>query len=233
MSIDPDAVEDVVEQAQEEYEKKTLLGEDLARNFDQHIRTEECSSTVKIHAESFKRKLHPTAVSKMVDDIQDCEASKFLSGLQSKTNDTEDLSQDFVSELIKHVDKYRGIRVYLPNKTEYRSELNRHQMLETIGATRNASLHWFRPEYYDYDRGFLVDDGVYVKQKQQGKAPVIAGNMNTSLSGDYSDNWLQIHLRRVSGGKIEVDFQTEFSRPQLIDERASIVQFDLPDPQSL
>lgn len=230
MTIDPEAIQTAVDQAKEEYEEKTLLVTDLVQVPDQRTSVEECSESLTMPVESVERTLHSINITSAVDSVLGCEYQTFLNGLETKSDRSEKIDEDVVAGLLKTIG---GVSVpkhlYLPNKPKLRKVMEDHQADEIIGIQRDVPVHWFNPDVLNRNKGFLLDDGIYVNQYSQGQTPVISKDLDAELSEDNSENRLRMFLRRVRGGNYELDFQTRFSLPKKIDDRSLILSLELPD----
>lgn len=228
MSINPEAVQEIIDQAQEEYEERTILSNGLLHDPGKSFQYKTCEESQDIHAENLKRVLHKIEVTKAVDSIVSCEKTKFLNSLSSRKTETETISQDLANDLLTTVESTSVPRhLYLPNEPRFRSKLSDHGFQKEIGVTYKAEVHWVRPEYLDENTGLLINDGVYLSQKPQGETPVISFE-SESVPKDNSETRVKTHLRRIRGGKIEFNFRTDFTVFDL-GRNVEITELQLPD----
>lgn len=230
MSIDAGSVQSVVSSALKEYEEDTLIIEDIVEFPDRFRSGEKCNKSIQVNIESLKHRLNSITVSKLVRDVIKCESKKFLRGLETESEVTEEIGEDLINDLVKTISGHNTPRhLYLPDNPEYRIRMGEHGLDEQIALPKEVPIHWFNPEIVDTDEGFLLTSGVYVNQRRQGKTPVIANNLDSELSKDNSKNRLRTYLRRVRGGKVEMEFMTKFTQPKTIDDRSKIVTLELPE----
>jgi hypothetical protein len=230
MVIDLESTQDAIDQAVEEYEEKTPITEDLVRSPERRFSGEKCYADPKMNVEEVSRKLHPINVSEYIKEICNCERQKFFDSLESKSQQIEEIGDDLVSDLLKAIGSVSVPKhLYLPDEPRFRMMLKQYDCNKTIGIQYDVPIHWFRSDGNTPNKGFVLDNGVYVNQSLQGETPIITEELGGELPKDNSENRLKTYIRKVRGGKIEIYFHSEFSIPETIDGRSKILTLELPE----
>lgn len=230
MNISPKFVQDIVDQIEEEYRERTLLTENLVRTPNRQFSIEECSETLEVYVEDAENTLNLIDFSNIIYNIQYCERQTLLNGFEAESEQSEDIGENFITDLLKAIGKTSlPEQLYLPDKPEFRMVMEQYDCEKVISTQYDVPVRWFQPDVFDNDKGFLLDNGVYVNQKLQGDMPVVASNLDPELAEDNSENRLKIFIRKIRGGKVEVDIRSEFSPPETVDEKSTILTLELPD----
>ena len=231
MSVDPDVVEDIITEAQEEYLDKTIITEDLLR--EPKTRTDhECLEEYGLNPNQFDNANHSRLITQNVSDVVDCETRTFIEYLatESEKQHQIDPTTFYMDLLGAAVDALSPKHVYLPKKYKYEKELEEKDSYNKFNEVPRVRVHWFDPGIYT-DKGFLIEQGVYFRQLRQGDIDPIPRKVDTSVNIDYSDNRLQVNLG--TGTETTVYLRSKFSMDIMDDDDPFIHTLELPDPQNL
>lgn len=231
MSIDPDVVEDIITEAQEEYLDRTIIKEDLLR--EPKTRTDhECLEEYGLEPDQFNNANHSYLITQNVSDVVDCETRTFIEYLAAESGDNHQIGNNqFYMDLLEAADEMLSPKhVYLPEKNGYKTKLEAHDSSEKFNLHPKVPVHWFDPGIYS-DRGFLIERGVYFRQLRQHDYDPMPDKVDSSIDMDYSDNRLQVNLG--TGRQTTVYLRTKFSMDVMDADDPLVHTLDLPDPAKI
>lgn len=231
MSIDPDVVEDVITEAQEEYLDKTIITEDLLR--EPKTRTDhECREEYGLAPDQFNSADHSRLITRNVSDVVNCETRNFIEHLEANSEKPHQIDPaTFYMDLLgAAVDALSPNHVYLPKKHKYEKVLRKNDSYNKFKDFPRVPVHWFDPDIYS-DKGFLIEQDVYFRQLRQRDWPPMPDKVNSRVDIDYSDN--RMHVNLDTGAKTTVYLRSKFSIDLRDVEDPLIHTLELPDPQNL
>lgn len=230
--VDPDVVRELVDEAVDEYEQRTIIPEDIVR--EPKTRTDHrCKSAKRVEPDQFNSTQHSLYIGDKIQELVDCETRKFIKELEDNSDEEENISTDeFYMDIVRvDLDANRPLHIFLPKKMAYEIEMSGENAYNSLNLSGKTPIHWFDSDIID-DKGYLIEKGLYVRQRRQGDKSVIAEKFDTTLSRDTSENRLQIRVGR-DGPHIGTWFRSKFSVSPLDVGEPLIHTLNLPDQNQL